>query len=147
MAVPMSVELNTMRGAFPPSSSDTLFTVPAHLDMSCLPTAVEPVKESLRTRSLSQSLFPTKGVFVRLDGSTLKTPGGNSACRVNYNGKIITNKFMCFYYFKISRTSHIPNLHNPNMLVYMHCEKYATLKPVYSHLLKPEQSRESRLMA
>ncbi len=38
-----------MNGAFPPSSSETRFTVVAHCAMSSLPTAVEPVNENFRT--------------------------------------------------------------------------------------------------
>ena len=38
-----------MKGALPPSSSETFFTVPAHCAISSLPISVEPVKVSLRT--------------------------------------------------------------------------------------------------
>src|SRR5277367_4377996 len=38
-----------MKGAFPPSSSEIFFTVPAHCAINFLPISVEPVKVSLRT--------------------------------------------------------------------------------------------------
>ena len=44
-----SASSKTMKGALPPSSSDTFFTVPAHCSISSLPTSVDPVKLSLRT--------------------------------------------------------------------------------------------------
>src|SRR5688572_30536512 len=51
-AASRSASSNTMNGALPPSSSDTFLIVPAHCDISSLPTAVEPVKLSLRTSGL-----------------------------------------------------------------------------------------------
>src|SRR6185437_681789 len=48
-AASRSASSKTMKGALPPSSSDSFFTVPAHCSMSSLPTAVEPVKVSFRT--------------------------------------------------------------------------------------------------
>ena len=48
-AASRSASSNTMNGALPPSSSESFFTVAAHCAISSLPTAVEPVNESLRT--------------------------------------------------------------------------------------------------
>src|SRR4051812_6833322 len=47
-----------MKGALPPSSSETFLTVLAHCFMSSLPTSVEPVKVNLRTIGLDVSSFP-----------------------------------------------------------------------------------------
>ena len=80
MAVWMSAELKTIRGAFPPSSRDTFFTVSAHCRMSSFPTPVEPVNERAVTSSLLVSASPTVGVDSRLAVTTLKTPGGTPAC-------------------------------------------------------------------
>ena len=57
-AASRSASSKTMKGALPPSSSDTFFTVAAHWAISCLPTSVEPVKESLRTMGLVVSSPP-----------------------------------------------------------------------------------------
>src|SRR6266478_7699700 len=48
-AASISASSKTMNGALPPNSSDSFLTVPAHCSISCLPTAVEPVKVNLRT--------------------------------------------------------------------------------------------------
>src|ERR1700760_4135995 len=48
-----SASSNTMKGALPPSSSETFLTVFAHCFMSSLPTSVEPVKVNLRPRGFS----------------------------------------------------------------------------------------------
>jgi len=66
-----------MKGALPPSSSATFFTVPAHWRISSLPTAVEPVKDSLRTAGLAVSSPPTSGA--RLVVTMLSTPAGRPA--------------------------------------------------------------------
>ena len=66
-----------MKGALPPSSSATFFTVPAHWAISSLPTSVEPVKESLRTTGLAVSSAPTSAA--RLVVTMLNTPGGMPA--------------------------------------------------------------------
>ena len=83
MAVATSAESKTTRGAFPPSSRDNRLTVPAQRAMISLPTPVEPVKESLRTRGLSHRWFPTTDACARLVGNTLNTPGGNLACSLS----------------------------------------------------------------
>ena len=46
---------NTMNGALPPSSKEIFLTVSAHCAMSFLPTAVDPVNDSLRTVGLPVS--------------------------------------------------------------------------------------------
>src|SRR6266403_1493959 len=48
-AISMSASSKTMKGALPPNSSETFFTVPAHCSINSLPISVEPVKVSLRT--------------------------------------------------------------------------------------------------
>ena len=78
-AVLMSAELKTIRGAFPPSSKETFFTVSAHCRISSFPTPVEPVKERAETSSLLESASPTKGVELRLAVTTLKRPDGRPA--------------------------------------------------------------------
>ena len=66
-----------MKGALPPSSIDTFFTVDAHCRISALPTSVEPVKENLRTSGLSVSSLPIPRESVVV--TTLKTPAGTPA--------------------------------------------------------------------
>ena len=65
-----------MKGALPPSSSDTFFTVEAHCDISSLPTAVEPVKLSLRTIGLLVSSPP---IAFESPVTTERTPAGTPA--------------------------------------------------------------------
>ncbi len=60
----------------PPSSSATFFTVPAHCDMSSLPTGVEPVNDSLRTLSLPVNSPP---IATASPVTTLNTPAGMPA--------------------------------------------------------------------
>jgi hypothetical protein len=76
IAASMSASSKTMKGALPPSSSDTFLTVPAHCSMRSLPTSVDPVKLSLRTPGLAVSSRPTSP-----DGpvTTFKTPFGMPA--------------------------------------------------------------------
>jgi hypothetical protein len=50
-AASRSASSKTMKGALPPSSIDTFFTVSADCRISSLPTSVEPVKVILRTSS------------------------------------------------------------------------------------------------
>src|SRR5688572_24985183 len=57
-AASISASSNTMKGALPPSSSETFFTVLAHCAISCLPTSVEPVKVNLRTSGFVVSSCP-----------------------------------------------------------------------------------------
>ena len=75
-AASRSASSKTMKGALPPSSMETFLTVPAQAAISCLPTSVEPVKVSLRTRGLAVSsppMAPEEPVM------TLKTPLGMPA--------------------------------------------------------------------
>jgi hypothetical protein len=60
----------------PPSSSDTFFTVAEHCDISSLPTAVEPVKLSLRTIGLLVSSPP---IGLESPVTTETTPAGTPA--------------------------------------------------------------------
>jgi hypothetical protein len=57
-AASRSASSKTMKGAWPPSSIETRFTVSAHCFKSRLPTSVLPVKESFRTVLLAQSSPP-----------------------------------------------------------------------------------------
>lgn len=76
-AVSISASSNTMKGALPPSSSETLFTVSAAPAMSCLPTAVEPVKPILRTVFDSSSVSPAKYGFLKVSVALNLTLVGN----------------------------------------------------------------------
>mmetsp|Transcript_5514 Transcript_5514/g.9227 ORF Transcript_5514/g.9227 Transcript_5514/m.9227 type:complete len:203 (+) Transcript_5514:937-1545(+) len=75
----ISASSKTMKGAFPPSSKDNLFTVSAQSAASLFPTNVDPVKLSFRTASDSHRTLPTPGVFARDDVTTCSTPGINPA--------------------------------------------------------------------
>ena len=65
-----------MKGASPPSSSTSRFTVLADWRNNSLPTSVEPVKESTRTRSSSVHAPTISGAW---PVTTLKTPRGSPA--------------------------------------------------------------------
>ena len=69
-----------MKGAFPPSSSETFFTVPAHCVSSVLPTAVEPVKLNLRTKGLPVSSPP---IVWASPVTMFSTPSGRPARRAS----------------------------------------------------------------
>mmetsp|Transcript_16336 Transcript_16336/g.51914 ORF Transcript_16336/g.51914 Transcript_16336/m.51914 type:complete len:219 (+) Transcript_16336:774-1430(+) len=69
-----------MKGAFPPSSKLTRLTVDVHWAASNLPTAVDPVKESLRMSGDSASSLPTTGALSRLQVTTFTAPRGTPAC-------------------------------------------------------------------
>jgi hypothetical protein len=73
-AASRSASSKTMKGALPPSSSETFLMVGAHCAMSSRPTSVEPVKDSLRTIGLPVSSPPIFGAAAPV--TTLKTPGG-----------------------------------------------------------------------
>jgi len=47
-----------MKGALPPSSSDSFFTVPAHWAIKIFPISVEPVNDSFRTMGFEVSSPP-----------------------------------------------------------------------------------------
>jgi len=65
-----------MNGALPPSSNESFLTVVAHCAMSSLPTAVEPVKLSLRTSRLLVNSAP---MGLESPVTTDTTPGGTPA--------------------------------------------------------------------
>src|SRR2546426_7480713 len=65
-----------MKGEFPPSSSDTLFTVSAHWAIKRLPTVVDPVKLNLPTAVLEVSSPPISAAAERSPVTTLNTPAG-----------------------------------------------------------------------
>src|SRR5215472_18754832 len=65
-----------MKGALPPSSSESFFTVGATCFISKRPTTVDPVKESLRTVGLEVISPP---IAEALPVMTLSTPGGKPA--------------------------------------------------------------------
>ncbi len=75
-ALSMSASSKTMNGAWPPSSMLTRLTVSAHCLSRILPTAVEPVNETLRTVLLVQSSVP---IVPALPVTTLSTPLGRPA--------------------------------------------------------------------
>src|SRR5215469_11638207 len=75
-AASTSASSNTMKGALPPNSSDTFLSVPAHWAISSLPTAVEPVKESLRTIGL---LVISPPIAFSAPVTTENTPFGRPA--------------------------------------------------------------------
>jgi hypothetical protein len=58
-AIWISAPAKTRNGALPPSSSDSLLTVPAHCSISNLPTWVEPVEVSLRAIGFEVISSPT----------------------------------------------------------------------------------------
>ena len=68
-----------MKGALPPSSSDSFLSVSAERRARCLPTGVEPVKLILRTRASSSHTSTTSGVRSREAVTMLSTPAGTPA--------------------------------------------------------------------
>ena len=68
-----------MKGALPPSSSETFFTWSAHWRIRSFPTSVEPVKPSLRTSGFDVSSPPIAGASSASPVTTEKTPGGTPA--------------------------------------------------------------------
>jgi hypothetical protein len=75
-AAPTSASAKTRNGAWPPSSSDTRFSVRAHWAAISRPMRVEPVKETARTsgwRQISRTSTSASPV------STEKTPRGTPA--------------------------------------------------------------------
>jgi len=69
-----------MKGALPPSSSDSFFTVSAHWRSRIRPTSVDPVNETFRTTGLVHISRPISGDLSPLPTTTLNTPGGKPAC-------------------------------------------------------------------
>src|SRR5476649_483082 len=76
-AASRSASSKTMKGALPPSSSDSFLMVGAHCCISRRPTAVDPVKLSLRTVGL---LVISAPISFGSPVTTLNTPGGTPAC-------------------------------------------------------------------
>src|SRR5580658_9058337 len=68
-----------MKGALPPSSSESRLSVDAEACARCLPTGVDPVKESLRTRESFNHGLTTAAARSRDAGTTLMTPAGMPA--------------------------------------------------------------------
>ena len=64
----------------PPSSSETFFTPRAHCSMSSFPTAVEPVKPSLRTSGFDVISPPISGASSASPVTIDRTPAGSPAC-------------------------------------------------------------------
>ena len=77
-AVSRSASSSTMNAFLPPSSSVTFFSVAEAAAMIALPTAVEPVKETLSTSGWLTSASPVPGPG---PWTTLTTPGGTPASR------------------------------------------------------------------
>ena len=90
-AASKSASLNTINGAFPPSSKDNFLMVSAHCRMRIRPTSVEPVNESLVTTELSQSAAP---ICLASPITTCSTPLGTPASSAN-TAKAIAHKGVC----------------------------------------------------
>ena len=71
-----SASAKTTLALLPPSSSVTRFTWSAQPAMICLPTSVEPVKQTLRTSGWVTNRWPTTEPW---PGSTVNTPSGSPA--------------------------------------------------------------------
>ena len=90
-AASTSASANTMLALLPPSSRVTRFTCSAHPAMMRLPTAVDPVKATLRTVGCSTSRQPAS---VPVPTTTFSTPSGmpassaSSAMRIVVSGVI-----------------------------------------------------------
>ncbi len=76
-ALSMSQSSKAMKGALPPSSSDSFLIVGAHCAASTRPTSVEPVKDRWRTVSLSHSSLPMAADLAAV--TTFSTPAGKPA--------------------------------------------------------------------
>src|SRR4029453_11842485 len=75
-AASQSQSAKTSCGFLPPSSIDTFLSVCADFATACLPTAVDPVKDSMSTSGCVTSTSPTTGpVPTRM----LTTPAGTPA--------------------------------------------------------------------
>ena len=75
----MSASSKTTKGALPPSSKDVRFMPAAHHVARVTPTAVEPVKLTLRTRGCLQSCSPAPAAPPRGTGRTERSPSGTPA--------------------------------------------------------------------
>ena len=75
-----SASAKTMFALLPPSSRVTRFTWSAQPRMICLPTSVDPVKQTLRTNGWVTNRCPTTEP---LPGMTVRTPSGIPASRAS----------------------------------------------------------------
>jgi hypothetical protein len=78
-ALSTSASSNTMKGALPPSSRLSFFTVGALCAIRMRPTSVLPVKLMWRTTSLSHSTLPMAMLLALSAVSTFSTPAGMPA--------------------------------------------------------------------
>ena len=78
-ATSRSASSKTTNGAFPPSSSDTFFTVSLHSFINSFPTGVDPVKETFFTIGFEHISSPTSLVKSLSAVTTSKTPSGTPA--------------------------------------------------------------------
>ena len=64
-AVSRSASSKTMKGALPPSSKDSFFSVSEDCFINSFPTPVDPVNDTFRTVGLDVRASPTSAVFFR----------------------------------------------------------------------------------
>lgn len=71
-----------MKGAFPPSSKESFFSVPEDSLARCLPTAVLPVNEIFLIFGWAQSMLPIAGesAVVRMLKTPLGIPAFSASC-------------------------------------------------------------------
>mmetsp|Transcript_13158 Transcript_13158/g.44568 ORF Transcript_13158/g.44568 Transcript_13158/m.44568 type:complete len:311 (+) Transcript_13158:1263-2195(+) len=84
-ATSRSASSKTMKGALPPSSSASFFTVGADCSTRSLPTRVEPVKLTMRTRSSAVRVDPMVPACSREAVIVLMTPSGTPASRASWS--------------------------------------------------------------
>merc|ERR1719348_1506307 len=63
-----SADGKTRKGAFPPSSMPTLFTVCPHREYRIFPTSQDPVKDTIATLLFVDSSVPTSCTLLLLQG-------------------------------------------------------------------------------
>ena len=73
-ALSRSASSNTMNGPLPPSSMEVRSTWSVAVFMSCLPTGVEPVKDTLRRRG--SAMIGSETLDADLEDTTFSTPAG-----------------------------------------------------------------------
>lgn len=92
-AASTSASSNTMNGALPPSSIEVRSSLSADCLTSALPTPVEPVNVSLRSRPSSMSAPVTpRGLLV---GSTDRTPLGSPASSMSLASSSMVSGVSC----------------------------------------------------
>lgn len=79
-AASMSASSKTRNGALPPSSIEVRSTLFVACAMSCLPTGVEPVKDTFR--SLGSSMMGFEIADAEAPETTLSTPAGSPASSI-----------------------------------------------------------------